>query len=195
MNSRLVLIATALIILSGCASPAKIDQMAISSATAVKFNGTTQLAGNVDVNNVTGGETTNPLWTSEIGDKEFKEALILSLKAAKLLSGEEKGGDHELNVTMKKVDQPVIGLSFTVTSTINYKLTRKADGKELYNQDITASYTAKLNEAFLGVKRLRKANEGSARESISNPLDHCLDRFAFSSVARLKPCFAACLFQ
>ncbi|MDH5700265.1 MAG: hypothetical protein OEZ41_09925 [Nitrospirota bacterium] len=68
----------------GCASPSRINQMAISGIGVGHFQGGTPFKENISVGSVGGGEGTNPLWTSEIGNEDFKQALVQSMQAAKL---------------------------------------------------------------------------------------------------------------
>ena len=59
----------------------------------------------------------------------------------------------------------------TVTATVNYILTDTLSGQVIYERDIAIPYTAEFSEAFLGMERLRKANEGAARVNIKEFVD------------------------
>ena len=63
--------------------------------------------------------------------------------------------------------QPLAGLDMTVGSAVNYKIVRIADGKVVFDQIVSASYTAAFGDSILGVERLRLANEGSVKKNIS----------------------------
>ena len=158
------------LILGGCASPARIDKMTISYRDAAIYKDPTELSNSVNVKDVSGGEKTNPMWTSEIGSNEFELALVDSLAVAKLLSTDGKG-KYELTARIVKVDQPMFGASFTVTSSVHYQLVRKNDQKIIFDEEIKAPYTATMSDAFIGVERLKLANEGSARENITELVD------------------------
>ena len=151
----------------GCATPARVEQMTIPSEEVVHYDGDTPLENDVTVESVTGGQDTNPLWTSEIGNDEFRQALEQSLAAANLLSPEENNAHYKLSAIMLSVNQPVIGVSMTVTTTIQYVLIDITSNKELLIETIVAPYTAKFSDALLGVERLKLANEGSARANIT----------------------------
>lgn len=170
-KSFFLLLVAVSIIVSGCATPARIDQMTITSHDALVYNGSTPLKDSISVNKVSGGQGTNPLWTSEIGNDEFKEALIDSLRAAKLLS---LGANqlYVLNAEMISVDQPLLGFSFTVTATIEYTLTRISDGERIFSKLISSPYTVTVGDAFLAIERLKLANEGAARENIKELIDN-----------------------
>lgn len=170
MKTKLVLLALIVGVLGGCATPARIDHMSISSKDATKYHGDSPLKNSISIKSVSGGESTNPMWTSEIGNKEFQQALVNSLKAAKLLSS-NKEGQYFLDVKMISVDQPFIGASLTVTTTIEYTLVRFSDYKKVFNQKITESYTAQFSDSFLAYERLKLANEGSAKKNITVLID------------------------
>lgn len=120
---------------------------------------------NLQVSEVQGGEETNPLWTSEIGDAEFQGALKQSLNNAGLLS--QGDAPYSLRATLLRVDQPLFGLDFEVTSEVEYVLVDNSSDRELFRETLRTPYTAGIGDAFIGIKRLRLANEGSARENIS----------------------------
>lgn len=115
---------------------------------------------------VGGGETTNPLWTSEVGNAEFRGAIEQSLLNHGLLSKNALSSKYLLKVSLLKVDQPMFGFDLTVTSEVNYLLLRKKINEVVYENSISAPFTATVGDSFLAVERLRLANEGSIRENI-----------------------------
>lgn len=163
------------IIVSGCASPAKMENMTISSEDWGQYKGSEQLKENIIVDNVSGGSGTNPLWTSEISSEDFKQALINSLADAQLLDKLSENSDYSLNAVLVEVDQPILGASMTVTTIVTYSLVNNETKEEIFYKEITAPYTAEWNDAFLGVERLRLANEGSARENIKSLIEELYD--------------------
>nr|WP_282451737.1 hypothetical protein [Marinobacter koreensis] len=129
----------------------------------------TALQSNVNVANVSGGEDTNPAWTSEIDNDAFAGALKQSLRKQGLLSG---SGRYQLEALLLEVDQPMFGLDFKVTTHVKYILTdRKNNGAVVLNETIVAPYTATVGDAFVAIKRLRLANEGSGKANIQNLLE------------------------
>lgn len=68
---------------------------------------------------------------------------------------------------LEKLDQPLFGVSFTVTSTVHYTVTERATGKAVLDKSLITPYTAEFGDALLGTERLRLANEGAIRQSIS----------------------------
>ncbi|MEL7488281.1 MAG: hypothetical protein AAGJ87_13820, partial [Pseudomonadota bacterium] len=58
-----------------------------------------------------------------------------------------------------------------VTSTVDYTLTNVATGDVVLQETVESAYTAKPGDAFLGVERLRLANEGSIKGNISSIIE------------------------
>src|SRR5690606_22204088 len=162
---RLLIVLSSLIYLSGCASGAKMENM-VYDGSAMQFDA--ELTNNTGLSAVTGGEKTNPAWTSEIDNEAFAGAVKESLLKQGLLSG---NGRYQLEVIMLEVDQPLFGLDFTVTTHVKYILTdRENDGDVVLNETVVAPYTATIGDAFAAIKRLRLANEGSGKANIAGLL-------------------------
>jgi len=70
MNCRFQLVGLAALALSACASPAKVENM-VASATVGAQAPNSDLVEAACVTKVTGGEETNPLWTSESPTQKF----------------------------------------------------------------------------------------------------------------------------
>ena len=165
-KSVIFLIVVALI--SGCASPARIDSMVATDVDVPKSHPVpAALHNNIRVSSVLGGEETNPLWTSEIGNGEFRQALESSLENAGLLHVLRTGGRYELHATLTEVSQPMFGLDLTVKTRVHYRLVDVDSRKPLLDEEISESYTAKFSDHLMAFERLRLANEGSARKNIS----------------------------
>jgi hypothetical protein len=128
------------------------------------------LLGAMCVRNVTGGEKTNPLWASKVDNDGFHTALNSSLGSAGLTAAAADACHYPIDVNLLGLSQPGMGFDMTVTSHVNYKVYDSA-GQPFLLETIDAPYTAKFSEAFVGVERLKKANEGSIRQSISTFLD------------------------
>ncbi|MBU2713200.1 hypothetical protein KCG35_19210 [Zooshikella sp. WH53] len=127
-----------------------------------------ELKDNLEVSSVSGGEKTNPAWTSEIDNDAFSAAVKKSLSSQGLLS---ESGKYQLEVKMLKVDQPLFGFDMTVTTHVQYTLTDKTNNVTVLNETIVAPYTATVSDAFSGIKRLRLANEGSGKKNITGLLE------------------------
>ena len=160
-NARILAVLAALFYLTGCASGAKMGNM-VYDGQVKPYDAALQ--NNVDVTNVSGGEETNPAWTSEIDNNAFAGALKQTLQKQGLLAG---SGRYQLEALLLEVDQPVFGLDFEVTTQVKYILTdRENNGAVVLNETIIAPYTATIGDAFAAIKRLRLANEGSGKANI-----------------------------
>lgn len=165
-NVRILAVLAALLYLTGCASGAKMSNMVYEGPINAYD---TALENNVNVTTVSGGEETNPAWTSEIDNDAFAGALKQSLQKQGLLSG---AGRYQLEALLLEVDQPMFGLDFKVTTQVRYILTdRNNSGAVILNETIIAPYTATISDAFAAIKRLRLANEGSGNANIQALLD------------------------
>jgi hypothetical protein len=153
--------------MAGCATPAQVGSMIGTPTVPVPANSI--LRQSVQLNNVSGGQATNPLWTSEVGNPEFQQALQQSLANQGLLGS--AASRYRLDATLMEVKQPLVGFDMTVTSTIRYLVTDTTMNRTAFDQVVTVSYTARVGDAFVAIERLRLANEGSIKNNISQFLD------------------------
>jgi hypothetical protein len=130
----------------GCASPAQVENMKVDESVNITFD--ENLNSSIELNQVGGGEETNPMWTSEIGNKEFEAALKSSLQSQYLLSRDNQA-------------------TYDLSATVRYVLVEKSTNKIIFDELIKAPFTATFGDAFSGVERLRVANEGSAKSNIT----------------------------
>lgn len=153
------------VFLFGCASGAKMENMIYQGDQKAYDN---SLENNVEVASVSGGESTNALWTSEISNEAFSGAVKQSLSEQGLLS---ENGIYQLQVKMIKVDQPSFGFDMTVTTHVQYILTDTSNNSVILDEVIVAPHTATTGDAFAGYKRLQLANEGSGKKNIEGFLE------------------------
>jgi hypothetical protein len=148
-------------ILTGCATASKPEAMVAAPAETL-----TRHAQTVAVS-TGGGKETSSVGKSQIADAAFAQALIASIEKTKVFSAVVQGAaaNYMLSVAIVSVDQPSFGLSFTVKMETAWTL-KKADGSIAWQEVIKAENTATTSDAFVGVERLRIANEGAARKSI-----------------------------
>lgn len=156
-----------LLLLAACATPADPQRMVITQAPIGGFPAKLQHA--MCVRKVSGGEATNPLWVSEVDDAGFSEALTNSLSSLGLL-GAEGSCRYFVDVDLLGLSQPAAGFAMEVTSHANYKV-YDAGGKAALFATINAAYTAEFSENVVGSFRLKRANEGAIRASITQFLD------------------------
>ena len=159
--TRITVIFAAILYLSGCASGAKMENMIYQGGQKIYSD---ELNESLEVSNVSGGQKTNPAWTSEISSEAFSGAVKKSLLAQGLLSD---NGRYKLTVKMLKVDQPIFGLDLEVTTHVQYTLLDSKENLTVFDETIIAPHTATFSDAFAAVKRLRLANEGSGKKNIS----------------------------
>ena len=60
-----------------------------------------------------------------------------------------------------------MGLSMTVTASVHYVVQPAHYGQPILDRTITTPYTAAWGDAFVGVERLRRADEGAMRANIA----------------------------
>jgi hypothetical protein len=159
MNRKIFLLFA--LCLVGCAFPATKEGMTLTDYLAPK-----QTGDKIFVKESTGGSTTLPFWSSQISSDTFTEAVkesLLNSKAFTALSA-NWGEDWGLELEIREVNQPMFGFDVTVTTDIKYTL--YLAGRKVYEIDTRESGTATMNDTFWGIKRLRIANEYSARANI-----------------------------
>ncbi len=165
----------ALVGLAGCATPATIEGMTLGAAVAAP-PASFPLKEKVAIGSISGGSGTNPLWVSKVSNDDFRGALEGSLRQGALLAPADSQALYTLNSVMLELDQPLVGFDMKVTSAVRYELRSKTGGELLWEDTIKAGYTATTSDAFLGVERLRLANEGAIRENLKHLIER-LHRF------------------
>ncbi|MFN5047767.1 hypothetical protein [Roseateles sp.] len=159
-------------LLVACAAPARIDQMQVNSSLATRTAAKeSSLRDSVSIRDVTGGKDTNPLWISSVSSNDFERALEVSLRDAGLWSPNRQASKYLLVVHLEKLDQPFGGFDMTVTANVRYSLVERASNKAVFERSLSTPYTAKLSDAFLGVERMKLANEGAVRTNIQQLID------------------------
>ena len=164
-----------LLFVIGCASPADMNSMVVSKSPSERINLPPEIKGAFTINRVGGGEETNPLWTSEVDNTSFRGAFERSLDATGLLGGINTA-KYSIEADLKNLEQPLFGLDFTLTSTVNYVVRNLKNKDVWFDKNITSSFTATISDAFAGITRLKLANEGSIRENISTFIDEMIQQ-------------------
>lgn len=164
--------------LAGCATAARSPAMTASATAVAGLPVPAALQHNVAVGAISGGHDTNPLWMSKVGNAEFEIALRDSLAAAGLLATGPDPGRFVLLAELQRLKQPVFGFNMKVTAVVGYQLKERASGLTAFQTEVTTPYTAEFGEAFLGVERLKMANEGAIRTNIEHLIRELLDSFA-----------------
>lgn len=158
MKKYLLLLA---ILASSCAFPSTKEGMTLTNYESPK-----QIGDKICVKESKGGSATLPFWTSEISDEEFTAAIKQSLLNSKafLEVSNDWNEDWGLEIEILDVDQPLVGATLNVNMRVKYILYFK--GKKEYETTIFASDSASISDTLFAVKRLRLANEKSAKKNI-----------------------------
>jgi hypothetical protein len=164
--------------LSGCASAASSERMTVPATAIARVEVPPALHHRVTIGPVTGGHDTNPLWMSKVGNEEFALALRDSLAAAGLLAEGPDAGQYVLAAHLSRLKQPAFGFDLKVTATVDYELRDRSHGTPVYQTQVATPYTADMGDAFLGVERLRLANEGAIRSNIQRLIEELVENFA-----------------
>lgn len=112
---------------------------------------------------VSGGRTTNPLLESNVGNEEFKEALKNSLISGGVYFSED--GKYVLSAIIENEDAPMFGMTFRVTERVRYQL-REQQGRIIHEKEINSSGRASPGDEFVGTHRLRVAKERAIKANI-----------------------------
>ena len=160
---KFIALAIVAITVTGCAEASNPGAMAVGVTQSTLIADNSSLHHAISAPTVTGGKDTNPLWVSNVSNADFAEALRQTLTANTMLATDK--GRFNLAAQLVSLKQPMVGLSMTVTADVKYTLTDAA-GKVIWQKELTTPYTAKFSDAFLGVERLKLANEGAIKTNI-----------------------------
>ncbi|NOT65812.1 MAG: hypothetical protein HOP06_07285 [Methylotenera sp.] len=163
MSKKIILPILLIGLLGGCAAPATKESMIVrpnATSTPIKA----EQKGKFVVKNVGGGSVTNPMWTSQVSKEAFDAALKESLATAGYTSDAPLDGQYKIDADLVTLKQPMFGLTFDVVSTVNYRIYKDAFEKIM---SITATGTATTSDAFVGMTRLKIANEKSMQQNIA----------------------------
>lgn len=151
--------------LTGCASGALAKNM-IPHALELKRDHDATVAVEVG-----GGAETNPMWASQISNEAFRDAVVSAVEESGLFTAVvDDGADYTLVVTLVELDQPSMGFDLTVTLRANWGLVRPGTREMVWQREVRTSHTATIGDAFVGITRLRLANEGAAKANIRTAL-------------------------
>jgi len=165
---------TAALMLTACATASQPGAMVPAVNAQSIVSSQSALFESVSIGDVGGGKETNPLWTSQVSSEGFTEALRQSFAAHAMLATDE--GDYRLDAELMKLKQPFAGTNMSVTSDVKYTLTNLQTDAVVFDETISEKYTASFGDAFVGVKRLQLANEGSIKSNISALIDMMIEK-------------------
>ena len=173
MNTAIRSLVLAAACLSSCffvSCAGSMDSAALVSANASASYRT----GQPVIAAVTGGAASSNV-VALISNQEFKQALESSLVKSGMFKS-VGGNGYQLEAFIASVDQPLVGISMSVTMNVSYTL--KRGQAVIWRKSIKSNYTAPMGEALVGAVRVRKATEGATRENITS-LIRALDEKRF----------------
>jgi hypothetical protein len=105
---------------------------------------------------------------SKIGTAKFLAALTTGIEQSGVFSAVHDAGDsaYDLEVTVMQVKPSYSGLNVVMHLTSRWRLVHAGRKQVVFDEIFERSYKATVGEALAGITRIRKANEGAARESI-----------------------------
>jgi outer membrane murein-binding lipoprotein Lpp len=165
---RLLGISLFFVLLTGCASSAKVDSMVSNASASVEFD--SALQHNIVVDQVAGGEETTAMTRSKIRNTDFQAALVQSLRNNGLLGG----AAPRYGVRAKLVDlqQPVLVVNANVSLTVVYSVVERSSGREIWEDTVQSSGTAGFTDAYFAATLVRLATEDAARKNIEIMIQH-----------------------
>jgi hypothetical protein len=152
-----------LAILTDCSRPARPEIMAPKlSGDAVVSADYRRLA----VGKVEGGKATGRIG-AKVSNDEFLDALQRTLRSAGVLAA-DSSATATVDVQILEVHQPSSPFPpATVTSTVEYRVASRLTGATLARFVVESRGRAGLTDAFIGMNRLRLANEAAIRLNLS----------------------------
>ena len=158
-----------LAVVAACAGPARTDLMVPETQRAMAASEDSRMHRAIALTDVGGGEETT--YMPEVGSEEFREALRRALEAHEYLSLEPANAPYQLKAFIIEVRHPRPSISTRVDSFVRYTLLRTADGHILFDDVVHGTHTVAFDESFAGMERVRLAEEGAMRDSISALLE------------------------
>lgn len=161
-----LVIAGALITLSGCATPVSHEALVPASLEVTKHH--PQSVAVV----ATGGSETSSAGKPQVSDAELQQAVAAAVTQTRTFSRvvDGKNGDYVLTVTVFNVTQPSFGLTFNVSVEMGWTLTRADNGAKVWQESIKSDHTVTASESFVAVTRLKLATEGAIRNNVKQGL-------------------------
>ena len=170
---KLLLPSLVVTLLVGCATPATQQSMSVSFQD-LPSSPSALLKGQVSVGSVTGGKDTNPMWASQVDAPSFKGALDKSVAVVGYKALDASTAKYRIDAYLNELSQPLFGITFDVVSSVVYTVTGGGVQKQI---PVTATGSASPSDAFVGIERLRIANERSIKENLKVFLQKLSDQF------------------
>ena len=194
MRKLYLVVSAIIIVLSGCASPAGINQMTAKTIEMSKISGDSSLKNNLAIKNICESaksffgnrELTTPL----IKSGDYRQALERSLSSATLLAADQANAAYMLEVNLMDVkflpnhdNDALVSITFDYEFlvTAEYTLVEKMTGKKVYSKTISTTFIATPSDSIFSYKRVEIAAEGAARANIEKVVDELLSLHILST--------------
>ncbi len=128
----------------------------------------------VSVNESTGGVDAKPLWTSQVSNPAFTEALSNALAKSGVFQTVIRGGgvdypggaNYILDVTILDYDQPWRGANIIIRMETKWELTDAKTHTSVWSNTFKTAYRAVWLKSLFDGERIEKAHEGAVRTNI-----------------------------
>jgi hypothetical protein len=167
---KLILVGVSFAFLFGCATPANHTEMTVKSNEYSAKKKNSAFVRNVTLDKVAGGTKTNPLWTSQVDNKGFSNAVTASLSNMEYYNADLEKARYRLTATLEELKQPMIGIDLKVVCTAKYALYDNKLKKTVFEKTLTTPYVASFSSSLYAPTRLKLANEGAVKENIKQLL-------------------------
>lgn len=158
------LIATAVVgltvVLAACGGPGAVGGLggpAAGTAQRVDFRDAMR------VERSTQGSAPNALWTPEMDSTGFLTLLERRLGEAGYLAADPSTATYIVTAAVERLDQPLQGMNYDVTSKVRYRVRRGGDVREF---PILATESASLIDHVVATRRLSIASQRSIEANI-----------------------------
>lgn len=156
-----IFISMQFIFLIGCTTnPAKVLSMIATPVT--RLEKTNRFFQKIELGATTGSALRS--FGPDVTNESFEVALFSSLKRFQAISV-EGAGKYVLDSSLKSVESPSVGIEFSSSAAVNYRITEKTTGQILLNQTINSRGKASFSDGVLGSDRARVARERSIKEN------------------------------
>lgn len=142
--------------LEGAVEPYEVEAAAVADIPTISLR-------------ATGGQETNPLHTSQISNDAFREALSHEvLRSGAYRPVYDEVADYHLHVDLAEIERPYWGfMDMEVKIVADWRLYETESGRLVWERRVDSAFTATEKDTDWGIRRLRLANEGSARGNIA----------------------------
>ena len=107
-----------------------------------------------------------------VKNEELAKAIQMGIERSRLFSNVDKGTTEGflLEVTIVGYNPPRSGFNMSATMTTRWKLTRLPGEETVFEDFFKKTHTCTVGDAFAGMTRFRKTNEGVVRDTIAEGL-------------------------